>query len=159
MKMFSQLFLAILMLITAYVAWIGDTEAIDQWGESHYTKFGKAEHRILPANGNYGDYVRSYSDLLDAYGLTVRNANNDQSFHSCSYVKPTLSCSGIQGAILKCGLVGRGIVTCSIEGTYGESFNTCSLIGKGFACIGTQGGMLNCKLIGRTVLCDYKSRR
>ena len=46
-----------------------DSRTIEQWGAAHYKNHGKAEGRTLPANGNYGDYVRKYPDLLAAYNI------------------------------------------------------------------------------------------
>lgn len=48
----------------------GGTQSIDQWGKAHYDKSGRAEGRTLPANGNYGDYVRKYPDLLAGFNAT-----------------------------------------------------------------------------------------
>ena len=44
-----------------------DSRTIEQWGEAHYKTHGKKEDRTLPTNGDYGDYVRKYPDLLTAY--------------------------------------------------------------------------------------------
>ena len=44
-----------------------DNRTMEQWGAAHYKNNGKKEDRTLPANGNYGDYVRKYPDLLAAY--------------------------------------------------------------------------------------------
>ncbi len=44
-----------------------DSRTIEQWGAAHYKNHGKTEGRTLPANGNYGDYVRKYPGLLAAY--------------------------------------------------------------------------------------------
>ena len=158
-KISSRFLLAVLLLTAVSVSWTGESQTIDQWGAAHYENFGKAEGRTLPASGNYGDYVRGYADLLEAYSLKVSSENRDQSFHSCSYAKRTLTCSGAEGGILSCGLVGRNNVACAIEGIHGENFNTCVLIGRGYSCLGNKGGTLNCKLVGRAVLCNYKSRQ
>lgn len=68
MKRPSKFFLAVLLLTVPSVGWAAQT--IDQWGAAHYQNYGKAEGRTLPGNGNYGDYVRQYPDLLSVYNAT-----------------------------------------------------------------------------------------
>ena len=73
MKCLSKFLLAILLLTAASVGWAKGIQTLEQWGKSHYDRFGKAAGRILPASGNYEDYVRSYPDLLAAYNKYIAN--------------------------------------------------------------------------------------
>tara|TARA_B100000029_G_scaffold489927_2_gene548210 strand:- start:494 stop:1126 length:633 start_codon:yes stop_codon:yes gene_type:complete len=50
-------------------------QTIEQWGQMHYQIYGNSESRIVPENNNYGAYVRSYPDLLVAYGKS-NNSNS-----------------------------------------------------------------------------------
>ena len=64
-------------LLAAYNA-TGGGQKIEDWGKAHYNSWGKSEGRVAPigncggggGGGCYGDYVRSYPDLLAAYNAT-----------------------------------------------------------------------------------------
>ena len=45
--------------------------SINDWGRTHYQDFGIEAGRIVPASGDFGDYVRSYPDLLRAYNASI----------------------------------------------------------------------------------------
>jgi len=51
-------------------------DSIQEWGRMHYQDYGIKEERILPESGNFGEYVRSYTDLLRAYNDFISVAPN-----------------------------------------------------------------------------------
>ena len=69
-KFHPKILLAILLLTVASVSWAASQTTIEHWGVTHYQDHGKLEGRTLTASGNYGDYVRKYPDLLEAYNAT-----------------------------------------------------------------------------------------
>ena len=131
-----------------------------RWGKSHYEAYGKSEGRVLPGNGSYRDYVRSYPDLLGAYNVTTRTASmHAQRFQNCLYMDPNLTCAETSGGNLSCSLVSNRQLSCLVTAGSTEVFNSCILVGREVSCSGNKGGSLRCKLIGGDVVCDYLSLR
>ena len=66
MRVLRYFYIIFILLLCPLTAWAGE-EQIAEWGEAHYENYGKIEGRTLASSGNFGDYVRSYPDLLAAY--------------------------------------------------------------------------------------------
>ena len=60
-------YLLILPLMFLYSSLTGAGQTIEEWGKMHFLAHGQAEGRALSASQDYGQYVRHYSDLLEAY--------------------------------------------------------------------------------------------
>lgn len=153
-------------LLSAYSATVSSQfgersdDSITRWGKSHYEAHGKSEGRVLPGNGSYRDYVRSYPDLLGAYNFMTRDAPmHAQRFQRCLYIEPNLTCAGTRGGNLSCSLVSNRQLSCLVTASSTEVFNACILMGREVSCSGNKGGSLQCKLIGADVVCDYLNPR